>query len=286
MYSLIVTNLDDGMMPGDRMLESTDARLREYFAPNGSLDPTRLVGVPALVTPEISASESGVARVGCVRAVTAVRVGRGFDYKFSFDPYPEFLPIPSAEILSAANELGIAQDTRGGTYFGELHRNHWIVKDNDLIAGLTMRRAPMMPRVFTLKNHPADSSLVAVMMPFDASFSPIFAALTQVITSEGWSCKRADDIWINDAIIQDVVDLIGEARVVICDLTGKNPNVFYEAGIAHTMGKDVVLLTQSADDVPFDLRHLRYVSYLANDQGLNELQTKVAARLQTLMGVS
>jgi len=49
--------------------------------------------------------------------------------------------------------------------------------------------------------------------------------------------------------------LIFRANVVGCDLTGKNPNVSYEAGIAHTLGKQVVPLWQSEADVPFDLRH-------------------------------
>jgi hypothetical protein len=58
-----------------------------------------------------------------------------------------------------------------------------------------------------------------------------------------------------------VVSSICKSSVVVCDLTGKNANVFYEAGIAHSLGKDVILNTQSADDVPFDLRRLRYIPY-------------------------
>jgi hypothetical protein len=70
--------------------------------------------------------------------------------------------------------------------------------------------------------------------------------------------------------------------LMACDLTGKNGNVFYEAGIAHSLGKDVILITQSADDVPFDLRHLRYIQYLNNGEGLQQLTAKVTDRLETL----
>lgn len=76
--------------------------------------------------------------------------------------------------------------------------------------------------------------------------------------------------------------MICKSSVVICDLTGKNANVFYEAGIAHSLGKDVILITQSADDVPFDLRHLRYIQYLNNGEGLQQLTAKVTDRLETL----
>ena len=89
-------------------------------------------------------------------------------------------------------------------------------------------------------------------------------------------------IWNHDAIIQNVVSLICKSSVVICDLSGKNANVFYEAGIAHCLGKDVILITQSADDVPFDLRHLRHIQYLNNGEGLQQLTLKVLERIQTL----
>ncbi len=92
------------------------------------------------------------------------------------------------------------------------------------------------------------------MMPFSAGFDGVYAALGAAAEAVGKKCQRADDIWNHDAIIQDVVSLICKSSVVICDLTGKNANVFYEAGIAHSLGKDVILNTQSADDVPFDLR--------------------------------
>jgi len=70
---------------------------------------------------------------------------------------------------------------------------------------------------------------------------------------------------------------------VVCDCSGRNPNVFYEIGIAHSLGKDVILITRSADDIPFDLRHLRYVSYLPNTEGLEALTKAVEGRLRTLI---
>jgi hypothetical protein len=70
---------------------------------------------------------------------------------------------------------------------------------------------------------------------------------------------------------------------VICDLTGKNANVFYEAGIAHALGQDVILIAQHETDIPFDLRHIRYVKYLNNEEGLRVLADNVGKRLQTLI---
>jgi hypothetical protein len=83
--------------------------------------------------------------------------------------------------------------------------------------------------------------------------------------------------------MQDVVSLIDRSAVVIADCTGRNPNVFYEIGIAHTLGREVILITQVDADIPFDLRHLRYVSYLNNGEGLNALGMRLQARLSQLV---
>ena len=60
--------------------------------------------------------------------------------------------------------------------------------------------------------------------------------------------------------------------------------MFYEAGIAHTLGREVILITQSEHDIPFDLRHLRYVKYLNNAEGRVALVTALQGRLQTILG--
>ena len=121
-------------------------------------------------------------------------------------------------------------------------------------------------------------------MPFDAAFNAVYESINQAAENVGLRCRRADNIWEHAAIIQDVVSLIDRSRVVICDCTGRNPNVFYEVGIAHTLGRDVILITQSEQDIPFDLRHLRHVRYLNNTEGLSELRESLQGRMQTLLG--
>jgi hypothetical protein len=51
--------------------------------------------------------------------------------------------------------------------------------------------------------------------------------------------------------------------------------VFYETGIAHTVGKEVILITQNMDDVPFDLRHLRCILYEYTPRGVQILETNL-----------
>lgn len=144
------------------------------------------------------------------------------------------------------------------------------------------RRIVFSPAVFKVPDAEVNPWLVSVMMPFDSSMTAVYESIKVAAASTGYKCLRADDIWDDSTVIQDVFSLIFESYIVVCDFTGKNPNVFYEAGIAHTLGKHVVPITQHAADIPFDLRHHRYVEYLNNDQGRESLQESLMSRFDNL----
>jgi len=120
-------------------------------------------------------------------------------------------------------------------------------------------------------------------MPFRTDFRPVYDAIKKAAEAVDLRCERADDIWIKQHVMQDIVDLITKACVVICDCSLKNSNVFYELGIAHALGKEVIIVAQSKDDIPFDLQHLRHVTYLPNKQGLGKLTQQVQDRLKTVI---
>ena len=120
------------------------------------------------------------------------------------------------------------------------------------------------------------------MMPFDASFRDEYDEAKAELEALGYQCNRADDIWNNQHILDDIIELIKTAAVVVCDLSNRNPNVFYETGIAHTLGKEVILLTQSDNDFPFDLRSIRYIRYLNNNQGRQEMIIQLFERVRNL----
>jgi hypothetical protein len=144
------------------------------------------------------------------------------------------------------------------------------------------RRVYFTPSVFSVPDDEVDIKLVSVMMPFGAELSPVYDAIMAATTQTGMRCERADNIWEHSVVIQDIFTLIFRSFIVVCDFSGKNPNVFYEAGIAHTLGKHVIPITSSDDDIPFDLKHHRYLKYLNNKEGRKDLQAKLAERLRTL----
>ena len=102
-------------------------------------------------------------------------------------------------------------------------------------------------------------------------------------TAAGFSkLFRADHLDHPGSITHQVLQHLRDIDVVIADLSDQNPNVFYEAGIAHTLGKTVIPITQSDQDIPFDLRHHRYLTYLCNIEGLSDLSRSLGGRLQNL----
>jgi len=83
--------------------------------------------------------------------------------------------------------------------------------------------------------------------------------------------------------MEDIWSMILSAEVVVADITGRNANVFYELGIAHTLGKPVILITQTTEDIPFDLNRYRHVIYEDNADGYDKLQRGVAGALADVL---
>lgn len=140
------------------------------------------------------------------------------------------------------------------------------------------------PDVFRIPDKSVESKVLSVMMPFESKFSGTYSAIKNVCAKLGIDCKRADDIWDNSILIQDIFDLIFTSKVVITDFTDRNPNVFYETGVAHTLGKLVIPITQSTNDIPFDLRHHRALTYLPNAEGLLKLENDLEKKLAKVFG--
>ncbi len=142
------------------------------------------------------------------------------------------------------------------------------------------RKITFAPNVFTVPEGGVEHDLAAVMMPFAKEYSSTHAAIKAACAANGLRCQRVDDIWQDSVVVQDIFSLIFRAHVVVVDFSGKNPNVMYETGIAHALGKHVVPIARSIDDVPFDMRHHRVLTYLPNGEGLTELERALGSKLK------
>src|SRR5436853_1139686 len=106
---------------------------------------------------------------------------------------------------------------------------------------------------FRIKNPSAIPGHCFVVMPFSPELRPVYETVESAI-GDLMICTRADDLQLSDSILERILHGIGTAELIIVDVTGKNANVFYELGLAHTRTKNVLLITQNAKELPFDLR--------------------------------
>jgi hypothetical protein len=102
-----------------------------------------------------------------------------------------------------------------------------------------------------------------VLMPFDKAFDDIYKLGIKgaVGQFDGMVAERVDEQIYREGILERIYRQIEVADIVIADMTGQNPNVFYEVGYAHAKQKLCILLTANADDIPFDLKHQRHIVY-------------------------
>lgn len=261
-----------------RVFEYTEPSIAASFQVNGVPDYQELKKLPALFVEETSRSNAQWAHVG--RIVDVRRHGTDdIAVEYFFDP--AIPPISQAEMVRLAPMLGVPANRYGPASFS---RTHWAVKDVDLYHLLftQFREEQRRPQVFSIP-YPRvlERDLLSAMMPF-AGFGATWEAIQRAATLNGMRSARADNIWEHHEIIQDIVSLIDKCAIVVCDCTSRNANVFYEIGIAHSLGKEVILITQSAQDIPFDLAHLRNIRYLNNGEGIAELERELSARIATL----
>ena len=99
-------------------------------------------------------------------------------------------------------------------------------------------------------------------MPFADQYREVYQEVYKpVCERSGMDCWRVDELARPGSITRDIVEGILDADVVIADLTSRNPNVFYELGIAHSVGNKTIMTTQSIADVPFDIANYRVLIY-------------------------
>jgi len=121
-----------------------------------------------------------------------------------------------------------------------------------------------------------------VMMPFTDPHGGYYSSIYEpAIRKAGLKPVRADnEIFGTGKIMNQVWSGIKTAKVLVAELTTKNPNVFYELGLAHALKKPVVLVSSNEKDVPFDLQHIRVIYYDVNDPFWgNKLLEKVAENI-------
>lgn len=121
-----------------------------------------------------------------------------------------------------------------------------------------------------ISNISIDDKTVFCITPFHKKFERTYDAVNQACIKVGYTCVRSDTPYNPGKILQQIVELLLKSQLIVAVLDGKNPNVFYEIGIAHSIGKTVILIANSnkINEIPFDLRSDRLLLY-TNYEDLN-----------------
>jgi hypothetical protein len=123
---------------------------------------------------------------------------------------------------------------------------------------------------------------IFVLMPFDERFSDIYKfGIKGAAEDADAYAERVDEQIFVEGMLDRIFNQINKADVIVADMTAKNPNVFYEVGYAHALNKVVLLITQSAEDIPFDLKHRQHIVYGGK---IEHLRTELADRIRWAVG--
>jgi hypothetical protein len=124
-----------------------------------------------------------------------------------------------------------------------------------------------------------------VLMPFKPEFTIVYETIERALQGL-MQCSRADDMRIGNPILERILTGIRSAELIIADLSGLNPNVMYELGIAHMVTKNVLLLTQDLNGLPFDVAPVFFRRYSLNSNAdidsLAEAVRAAAAEVRSL----
>src|ERR1700754_953320 len=126
-----------------------------------------------------------------------------------------------------------------------------------------------------------------VIMPFAREFNDVYAAIKSAVFSsvpgEQITCNRLDEIKSAGRITDDLIRELNEATVCIADLTHNKPNVMWEVGYAMALNKPLLLITQTLDEMPFDVKDMRTIGYDRQSLTLT-LQSPLAQAFRDTLG--
>lgn len=159
--------------------------------------------------------------------------------------------------------------------------NHLLIS-SQTAASLALSQPPKVPLTEFLKSAGVteedlaiDRSLVFVLTPFHPDFRPAFETVVSVCRDANLKCLRGDEEAQIGEILPHILHLLARARVVVANVDGRSPNVYYELGIAHAMDKGTILISSSVEQLPFDVRAKRIVVY----SDLDDLRSKLRQEL-------
>ena len=128
------------------------------------------------------------------------------------------------------------------------------------------------------------TSSAFVIMPFREPFMTLFsAAISPALEEQGLTPQLAPNIEESRDVMSNIYRGLWQSRLVVADLTGLNFNVLYELGVAFTLNKQVILVSQNVESLPFDLRRDKVLVYTDTLKGRAGLRAALSKEIQSIM---
>src|SRR5262245_57335771 len=130
---------------------------------------------------------------------------------------------------------------------------------------------------------PTTPKLCFVIMPFSEERKEVYKhGIAPACERAGFKAVRVDELKGHFNINRKIIEHIFASDAVIAEITDKNPNVFYEMGVAHAIGNKTIMIAQNAKELPFDISNYRCIIYKQSVDGLQQLQAEIVESLQEL----
>ncbi|MCA0902028.1 nucleoside 2-deoxyribosyltransferase [Microbulbifer agarilyticus] len=104
-----------------------------------------------------------------------------------------------------------------------------------------------------------------VLTPFHPEFDESYEWIKSFFIDHDYTCTRGDAVLAESNVLSHIISAMLESEIVVANISGRNPNVFYELGIAHALGKKVVLVARSKEDITFDVSNSQIAIYKDRD---------------------
>ncbi len=163
--------------------------------------------------------------------------------------------------------------------------NHLLLSSQRVLPDqFTTSKSPVLTEFLrgfglTKKDLTIEQDLVFVLTPFHESKGATFDIIIEVCRSVGLRCFRGDEEYIRGDILQHIIKLLVRARLVVANIDGRNPNVFYELGIAHSIDKPIILISRSLPKTPFDVKSKHLILYRDKATLVSELKSALTKAL-------
>ena len=150
--------------------------------------------------------------------------------------------------------------------------NHLVISSQNKLEKSNNAKSDVQPNDFLKslgidndKDFEIESRQVFVLTPFNDDYRDTFYLIRDVCDRLNLKCIRGDEEFIPNDIFPVILKQIVKSRLIIANITGRNPNVMYELGVAHAIGKPTIIISKNFTDIPFDLNNKRIIIY--EDQG-------------------